>query len=110
MKIIKSESVSPFDNPHKVKAQKLLERDDISVNLITLEKGEGLKLHKTPVDVLFFILSGEGIVEIGEEKEKVKEGDLIESPANIPHRLENTGDKTFKFLVLKLKTAGGKDA
>ncbi len=108
MKILKENKIAPFDNPHKVKAQKLLERDDISVNLITLEKGEGLKLHKTPVDVLFFILEGKGIVEIGDEKEEVETNDLIESPANIPHRLENTGDKTFKFLVLKLKTAGGK--
>jgi mannose-6-phosphate isomerase-like protein (cupin superfamily) len=53
------------------------------------------------VDVFFYILEGEGFVEIGDEQEAVSADMLIESPARIPHRLFNESDGDFRFLVVK---------
>jgi mannose-6-phosphate isomerase-like protein (cupin superfamily) len=69
--------------------------------MVTLERGEALKLHVTPVDVFFYILAGHGVVEIGGAREDVSPDMLIDSPALIPHRLLNENDGVFRFLVVK---------
>jgi quercetin dioxygenase-like cupin family protein len=50
------------------------------VVLITLQPGESLKEHITPVDVLFYVLKGNGTVEIGDVHATVGKDNLIESP------------------------------
>ena len=40
-------------------------------------------------------------MEIGGERQTVSRDMLVDSPARIPHRLLNKGDKTFRFLVVK---------
>ncbi len=69
---------------------------------ITLQAGEALKSHITPVDVFFYILEGCGIIEIGDEKREVFKDTLIESPANISHCLYNESDSVFRVLVVKV--------
>jgi mannose-6-phosphate isomerase-like protein (cupin superfamily) len=69
---------------------------------MALKPGQSLKKHVTPVDVFFYILEGKGTVEIGDEKQEVEKDMLIESPKNSPHLLSNTGEGTFRFLVVKV--------
>ena len=88
-------------NPHGVSVRKLYDSEHALVMHINLLPGEKLKKHITPVDVLFFILEGSGIVEIGEERAEVSADMLVESPANIVHRLINNSDGPFRFLVVK---------
>ena len=59
-------------------------------------------IHITPVDVLFYVVEGEGVVEIGDESQKVGPDTLVESPARIPHRWYNEGPGTVRFLVMKV--------
>src|SRR5690606_39694945 len=72
------------------------------VVMITLQPGESLKRHKTPVDVIFYVLEGTGTVEIGEEQATVGKDTLIESPARIPHRWINESGEVFRVLVIKV--------
>ena len=69
--------------------------------LIHLAPGQALKLHLTPVDAFFYVLEGEGVVEIGGEQEHVHQDQLIPSPAKISHRLWNESDAPFRFLMVK---------
>ena len=66
-----------YDSPHAIAV------------VITLQPGEALKKHMTPVDVFFYVLEGTGIVEIGDEKKAIGKDMLVESPARIPHRWIN---------------------
>jgi mannose-6-phosphate isomerase-like protein (cupin superfamily) len=68
---------------------------------ITLQPGEALKKHITPVDVVFYVLEGRGVVEIGEERASVCADTLIESPAKIPHRWINESDRPMRVLAVK---------
>ena len=104
MKIIDLQDVQISDTPHKVAVKKLYNFKYATIIHIELKSGEKLKLHKTPVDVCFYVLEGEGIVEIGEEKQVVIKDQLIFSPINIPHRLSNESEKDFRFLVIKTPT------
>jgi mannose-6-phosphate isomerase-like protein (cupin superfamily) len=80
----------------------MLENDKVQVAHITLKPGEQLKKHVTPVDVLFYVLEGTGVVEIGDEKKEVGPDTLIDSPAKIPHCWYNQSMGTLRVLLLKL--------
>jgi quercetin dioxygenase-like cupin family protein len=70
--------------------------------VITLKPGEFLKKHITPVDVFFYVLEGEGTVEIGDERKTAGKDMLVESPARVPHRWMNESGKVFRVLVVKV--------
>ena len=90
-----------MQNPHGVKVARLYDTTDAQVMHITLEPGESLKKHITPVDVFFYVLEGTGVVEIGDEKMKVFRDTLVESPKDISHAWSNESDKRFRVLVVK---------
>jgi quercetin dioxygenase-like cupin family protein len=101
IKISNFKDMTDIKNPHGVSARTLHDSEHALVIHINLLPGEKLKKHITPVDVIFYILEGKGIVEIGDERMKVSTDMLIESPAQIPHRLINDSDAPFRFLVIK---------
>lgn len=101
MNIVTYEKASKQDTPHGVDVRKLFDSEHVQVVEIQLMRGESLKKHITPVDVVFYVLEGEGEVEIGDERAAVKTDDLIESPKGVPHRLLNESSPAFRFLVMK---------
>lgn len=102
MKIVKLKEVKILSNVHEVDARKLYDTEKAQIIHITLKSGEKLKKHVTPVDVVFYVLKGKGIVEIGDEKQEVEQDTLIESPANVPHCWYNESESVLRFLVIKL--------
>jgi quercetin dioxygenase-like cupin family protein len=102
MKIMEVAKVVPGPNPHHVDARRVYESPHAMAVVITLKPGESLKRHLTPVDVFFYVLEGEGIVEIGDERKTVGKDALVESPARIPHRWMNESTAIFRVLVVKV--------
>ena len=82
--------------------EKSMIKKNAQVVHITLNPGESLKRHITPVDVFFYVLEGKGIIEIGEEKKEVGPDTLIESPAKIVHCWYNKSNEGLKILVIKV--------
>ncbi len=101
MKVVEVKNVQTKPNPHGVDARNISDTDNAQVAHITLQPGQSLKKHITPVDVVFYVLQGQGIVEIGEEQREVGPDTLIESPAKIPHRWTNQSKDTLRILVIK---------
>lgn len=98
------------ETPHNVDVRKVHGSPSTDVLVITLQPGETLKKHMTPVDVLFYVLEGTGMVVIGDEQERVVKDSLVESPKNVPHLLINDSDDLFRVMVIKkLTTVDGKD-
>ncbi|HVP93999.1 MAG TPA: cupin domain-containing protein, partial [Methanoregulaceae archaeon] len=81
MKIIEVAKLESVKNPHNVDVRKVFESSDTAAVVITLKPGQSLKKHVTPVDVLFYVLEGTGIVEIGDERQVVDKDVAVESPA-----------------------------
>ena len=102
MKTVDAMKAEASPNPHGVHASKIYDTENAQAVHILLKPGESLKKHITPVDVFFYVLAGEGIVEIGEERETAGPDTLIESPARIPHRWSNESDADFRVLVVKV--------
>ena len=102
MKITDVSKVASGPNPHHVDARKIYDSPHVMAVVITLQPGESLKKHITPVDVFFYVLEGEGVVEIGDERRTIGKDMLVESPARIPHRWMNEGRAVFRVLVVKV--------
>ncbi len=102
MNIISINNADSSQNPHKVDARKIYDTKNAQVIHLTLNPGESLKRHITPVDVFFYVLEGKGIVEIGDEKKEVGLDTLIESPAKIVHCWYNESNEILKILVVKV--------
>jgi len=102
MKITDVSHVVSGPNPHHVDARKIYDSPHATAVVITLQPGESLKKHITPVDVFFYVLEGTGVVEIGTEKMKVGKDMLVESPARVPHRWANESSDVFRLLVVKV--------
>ena len=101
MKVVEVKNVRIKPNPHGVDARSLSDTENAQVSHITLQPGQSLKKHITPVDVVFYVVQGQGIVEIGDEQHEVGPDVLIESPAGVPHRWTNQSKDILRFLVIK---------
>lgn len=101
MRVVKYQDQEKSPNPHGVDVRKLYDKESAQVVLITLEPGEGLKPHTTPVDVFFVVLEGTPVIQVGDEEEICEKDCLIESPANIIHNIYNPTQNVARILVVK---------
>ncbi len=101
MKITIVNKTQIVETPHKLDVRKLYDKDSAQAMHITLQPGEALKPHITPVDVFFYILEGSPEVLIGEEKMQVQADCLVESPKDIVHCLYNNSNEIARILVVK---------
>jgi quercetin dioxygenase-like cupin family protein len=101
MNILHIDDAEVVKNPHGVKAQKLYTSEHASIMQITLKPGEKLRKHIPPVDVVFYVLEGKGIVEIGDEKKEAAKDTRIHNPKGIKMCWYNESDELLRFLVIK---------
>jgi quercetin dioxygenase-like cupin family protein len=101
MEITKLSETESKKNPHGVDARPIYAHENAQVIVLTLQSGESLRRHITPVDVFFYVLEGKGIVEVGDEKKEVEKDSIVHSPAKIIHCWYNKSDKPLRILVAK---------
>ncbi len=89
------------ETPHKVDVRNMYNTESAVISVITLQPGESLVTHVTPVDVAFYVLEGKGEVLIGDETKEVEAMTLIESPKDIKHGWSNKNDSILRFMVVK---------
>jgi len=77
----------------------LTQTSNVNITLFAFDKGEELSAHSAPGDALVYVTKGQVTITIGDnEHVKVKEGELILMPVNIPHRLE--ANERFKMMLV----------
>jgi len=90
------------ENPHGIDVRRAYESQYALSSVITLQPGEQLIRHITPVDVFFYVLEGTGVVEVGDEKQSVSKDTVIDSPKDIPHCWYNESNSVLRVLVVKV--------
>ena len=101
LEIIKVRETASSKNPHGVDARSIYSHENAQVVILTLQPGESLRRHITPVDVFFYVLEGNGIVEVGDEKKEVSKDTIVHSPAKIVHCWYNKSDSPLRIMVVK---------
>ena len=72
-----------------------------NITLFSFDKGEGLSEHTAPFDALVQILEGEMEIVVDGNHYRMKAGESLVLPANVPHAL--TAVKRFKMLLTMIK-------
>ncbi len=79
----------------------LLNKDTGTLTLFAFDAGQGLSEHTSPYDATIYVLDGEGTIKIDGAAQKVKAGQLIIMPANIPHDVQ--AEERFKMLLIMIR-------
>ena len=79
----------------------LLKNKGGTVTLFAFDQGEGLSEHTAPFEALVFVIDGEAEVEIAGNAYRVRQGETITLPANIPHAVRAA--TRFKMLLTMIR-------
>ena len=66
-----------------------------------LDSGESIPEHTNPVNVVFYILKGVGILSLEEESFELQEGDSYAVKKDLQREWKNTGKSALQVLVIK---------
>ena len=73
------------------------------VFIVIIDPGSAPPLHQhDDTEQVFYVLQGEGRLEIGAEKERfaVNPGDVVRIPVATPHRIHCTGNEPLRYLAI----------
>ena len=93
--------VPEHENPHQVDVRQMYNHENAQVMHMTLNPGQSLKPHITPVDVIFYVLEGTPDIQVGDEIITVEKDSLVESPKGIVHSISNKTNSLARILVVK---------
>jgi len=64
-----------------------------------LKPGKEIEAHIDPYEEVYYLLSGRGVMTVGDERQEVTAGDAVWLPCGVPHSLMNNGDEDCVILV-----------
>lgn len=75
----------------------------------TLSSGQSIQPHyHTYFEEIYYVLSGYGIMTIGEEQKEISRGDVVYIPALAAHTLLNTGSVPLRFITITVNLSPNK--
>ncbi len=86
-----------------VVSKTLLRKQTGNITLFSFDKGQGLSEHTSPFDAVVQVVEGEGAFIIAGDLKRVKEGEMIIMPANIPHDVQ-AAEQPFKMLLTMIRS------
>lgn len=107
MEVIRLHELEKVVTPKGLQVRHVMRQKEVAVVNILLQPGEEVPMHSTPVDVFFYIHEGSGTVHIGDEQAVVSQGEIVLSPADIPHGLAASEGVEFSVLVVKTPNPQG---
>ncbi|MEI7662187.1 MAG: cupin domain-containing protein [Bacteroidota bacterium] len=88
--------------PFRFDGRVLFKDDRFELVHLTLQPGEGMDPHIQPMDVVFFVTEGSGLLTVGNDVIEVPQGTTIHINAGVLRAWTNTGSQPLKILVSKL--------
>ena len=72
-----------------------------SITLFAFDRGQGLSEHTAPFDALVHLLEGEAEIAIGAERHRVRAGEMLRLPAQVPHAVQAI--QRFKMVLTMIR-------
>jgi len=100
-KALKAKDLVAYDKGAVV-SRTIIEKKTGTVTIFSFDKGQGLSEHTAPFDALVELLDGEAEVTIAGKPRRVKAGEFIIMPAEVPHALKAV--KKFKMALVMIRS------
>jgi quercetin dioxygenase-like cupin family protein len=101
IKFQKVEDITKSPVSEGVNVQALYSAEQGGINMITMEPGTILDKHIMFVDMWFFVLEGEGIFYLGDDKTVISAESIVECPKDIPRTWKNTGETILRLMAIR---------
>ena len=88
--------------PFRFDGRILFKDDRFELVHLTLQPGEGMDPHIQPMDVVFFVAEGSGLLTVGNDVIEVPQGTTIHIKEGVSRAWANAGSQPLKILVSKL--------
>ncbi|HEY9246142.1 MAG TPA: cupin domain-containing protein, partial [Candidatus Methanoperedens sp.] len=70
----------------------------------SLEPDQSIQPHYHPgFEEIYYVLSGYGMMTIGDEKQEISRGDVLYIPVSAIHTLLNTGHVPLRFMTVSAR-------
>jgi mannose-6-phosphate isomerase-like protein (cupin superfamily) len=106
MLIVNREDANILRTPHGSEIRPLIDRTtspatQCSLAEETLPPGRSVTPHHHAVlEEVYYVLSGTGVMQVGDERREVGAGDAVYIPRGSRHTLTNTGAEEMKILLV----------
>ena len=87
--------------PFRLDGRILFSSEKLELIHLTLQPGEKMELHSQPFDVVFYVISGNGILDFEGQPVNGTQGTCIHVPAGMQRGWKNNGPSEFRVLVVK---------
>jgi quercetin dioxygenase-like cupin family protein len=101
MKIVKTLYDDAPKVPFNLDGRIMFTSPKLEIIHLSLKPGEKIDPHLQPFDLVFYLLSGNGILDAGGEPVEGRENCAIFVPAGMPRGWKNTGTDDLNLLVIK---------
>jgi quercetin dioxygenase-like cupin family protein len=85
-----------------VVSRTLVDKPTGTVTLFAFDSGQGLSEHTAPYDATVVMIDGEAEIRIAKETYRVRAGEMIILPADLPHALHALTQ--FKMLLVMIRS------
>lgn len=99
-KVINLKDLVPYGEK-TINSMMIALKNSLNSAVFAFDKEEMLSEHSAPADALVYVLDGELEISINKIGHKVKKGEMILMPANIPHALKAL--EKYKMLLIIVK-------
>ncbi len=80
----------------------ILDKETGTVTFFAFDEGQGLSEHTAPFDALVFLLDGEAEIVISGKPFRLRGGQMVVMPANVPHALKAI--TRFKMILTMIRS------
>lgn len=70
--------------------------EQIWAGLSEIDAGSSSNRHHHPNEEIFYVIAGEGEIEVGDVRHQVEAGSTVRIPPDAPHRIFNSGDELLR--------------
>ncbi len=84
---------------------KTLSTDGVKIVLTRVEPGGSVSRHIDDYGHLFYFLSGEGLIRLGQRQSRAREGTVVRVEEGEAHAYENTGTEDLTLISVNMPRA-----
>jgi quercetin dioxygenase-like cupin family protein len=85
----------------------MYQADHHEIIRLDLKPGEGIEKHFNPWRIVFFVLEGEGTLNVEDESFSMRAEDMMAVQPGLERAWFNEGDQLLKLLVIKTREGSG---